>query len=79
MLFGRAKETFRFEKKDTYAVLTRYSGRQDSVSVPAEYEGLPVEAIGDNAFYDCAHMQTVILPHSIKRIGTGAFRGCAAI
>ena len=79
MLFGRAKETFRFEKKDACAVLTRYSGRQESVCMPDEYEGLPVAEIGDNAFYDCAHMQTLTLPQSLKRIGTGAFRGCAAL
>jgi len=45
-----------------------------SVTVPDS-----VTVIGDNAFFGCDSLQTVILPDSVTVIGDGAFSGCEAL
>ena len=52
---------------------------QTVVVIPETIEGLPVVAIGPNAFLRCAALQSVELPASLKTIGTGAFYGCTAL
>lgn len=44
------------------------------VTIPAEHEGLPVIAIGDNAFAnDRTSLVTLTIPSTVKRIGFKAF------
>lgn len=38
-----------------------------------------ITAIGENAFADCANLQTVQLPDSMSEIAWGAFSGCGAL
>ena len=49
------------------------------LEIPAEVEGVPVTAIGDNAFSECASLATVTLPETIATIGECAFYECAAL
>jgi len=79
-MFGfKKKETFLYEKMDGYARLTRYGGSEPVVTVAAEYEGLPVTEIAENAFYDAGKCEEIVLPKSVKSIGTNAFRGCKSL
>lgn len=49
------------------------------VSIPSEYNGFPVTAIGAYAFMDCSHLTKISLPHSITAIGEQAFSGCSGL
>lgn len=49
------------------------------VEIPEVYDGLPVTAVADNAFKDCASLEKVVLPDTLGSIGSGAFSGCASL
>lgn len=70
------KNPIRFDICGDHAVFRRYSGKEESVVLPEEFEGLPVTEIADNAFYDCSCVRWVVLPQSVTKIGMNAFRGC---
>ena len=55
---------------------TAYSG---VMSIPGDYDGLPVTAIGVDAFRDCVNLTEIIVPDTIKTIGGSAFRNCKNI
>ena len=70
---------YRFSKLDdgTYCV----DGLADSsfadivkrLSIPSSIDGTPVTSIGDKAFQNCTVLSSVIIPDSIKSIGSMAF------
>lgn len=78
-LFFRRKHPFRFRVSDGHAVLIRYLGNDCSVTVPQEYNGLPVTAIGKNAFRGCRHLASVILPEGLQAVHSGAFSRCKSL
>ena len=45
--------------------------------IPAFIEGLPVVAIGANAFADCTNLTGIQLPDSIREISEGSFKNCS--
>ena len=47
--------------------------------IPETYKGLPVTAIGTDAFRDCTGITSVVIPDSVTSIGGSAFRGCINI
>lgn len=49
------------------------------VTIPSEYNGLPVTSVGDYAFLDCNHLTQISLPDSITAIGQQAFSGCSGL
>jgi len=49
----------------------------NQVVIPATYNGLPVTAIGSNAFYDCSELTSVNIPNSVISIGEYAFFHCS--
>ena len=64
----------------TYYTLTGTGTNTDTdVVVPAEHEGLPVKAIGDNALEGNTAITSIILQDGIERIGEGAFKNCTAL
>ena len=72
--------TFTFEEADgNTAVLVKYVGkatRDDCVVIPEEFNGRPVAAIGNEAFYNLAAVVAVTIPDSVTTIGKYAFAGC---
>ncbi len=66
------------ENTNTY-IVTGYSGTTANISIPSEYEGKAVTAIGDNAFNDCETITSVVLPEGIVTIGTKAFYSCNSL
>ena len=54
------------------AVLIRYSGTEDEVTVPET-----VQRIGTGAFADCENVKKIILPDGILGVSEDAFNGCS--
>lgn len=50
-----------------------------AVVIPDTIAGLPVTAIGANAFQFCAGITSATIPASVTSIGASAFDGCAAL
>ncbi len=51
----------------------------NTITIPETYDGKPVVAIGEKAFYKCTTAEEVIIPASIKKIGISAFEKCKSI
>lgn len=62
--------------KDGKAVITRYSGSGERVSVPKTMGGYPVSEIGDYAFAYCDTLREIVLPDGLTSIGKYAFEEC---
>ncbi|HPA20722.1 MAG TPA: leucine-rich repeat protein [Verrucomicrobiae bacterium] len=59
--------------------ITKYTGPGGDVAIPSAINGLPVTAIGDNAFLDCSALTGVTIPDGVSGIGAFAFQGCARL
>ena len=68
------------EEGNKYITLVRYIGSSTDVFIPEfiEYNGknIPVTTIGDNAFYGCSNLTSIVIPDSITTIGGYAFSDC---
>lgn len=72
-----ASTDFQWEiREDNTVSLVRYTGRKYKITIPAEYEGLPVTEIADGAFEECSLLGEVVIPENVIRIGTKAFYKC---
>lgn len=49
------------------------------ITIPAEYMGKPVKAIGKGAFANCSALTSITIPESVTSIGAGAFDGCTGL
>lgn len=67
------------ELEDGTLEITRYSGSDTGVVIPAEINGKAVTRIGDDAFAGCSDMTSIELPEGITSIGTGAFYNCSRL
>ncbi|MBE5827996.1 MAG: hypothetical protein E7305_00880 [Butyrivibrio sp.] len=73
---------FLFEKKEhkkdahEYIEITGYEGAVSDLVVPAQIEGLPVEAIGNHSFSGRQDLKSVALPETIKTLYGFAFHNC---
>jgi hypothetical protein len=45
-------------------------------NIPPSIDGIPVTAIGEQAFYHYSSLTGITLPDSVTAIGDGAFRDC---
>ena len=59
-----------------HAVLAKYTAAGDKVTIPAEYQGLPVTAIGEYAFLGNSSIVSLTIPDSVTSIGESAFAMC---
>ena len=50
--------------------------RSRTLEIPESYKGKPVVAIADSAFYRSEELRKVVIPASVKTIGTSAFADC---
>lgn len=72
-------EPFEYEPNaDGAYTVTGYSGFDDDVTIPAEYNGKPVTAVGDEAFRDNGNIIGINMP-SVTSVGTLAFYGCHSL
>ena len=72
------KNDFLFEETSSGIILTRYTGSECQVTIPSQIGGLPVTAIGDEAFKD-TKITSISVPDSVKEIGWFAFSGCSLL
>lgn len=69
---------FEYTKENGGVTITKYIGKQTSVTIPNKIEQLPVLKIGENAFAD-SKVKSVTLPSSCEEIDWFAFYGCYAL
>lgn len=69
--------SFTYEIVSDHATITGCSSDVYSdIVVPDNINGVPVTAIGSNAFYKCFGLKSVTIPSSVKKIGSCAFDSC---
>ena len=62
--------------------VTYYDGEQtnaQTISIPAQYNSLPVTEISAAAFSNCTNLISITIPSSITTIGGSAFRKCTSL
>lgn len=65
--------------EDGNARIVSYNGSASEVSIPAEIDGHPVTAIGENAFHYLDGVKKILIPSSITLIEANPFSGCEAL
>ena len=70
---------FEYEVEDGKVTITNYTGKGGDVVVPDTIDGLPVTAIGDNAFCYCTGLTSITLPEGCTTIGYYAFSNCTKL
>ena len=73
-----AQSDFVFNVEGGEVIITKYVGKQTSVTIPNTINGLPVVKIAENAFAD-TKVKSVSLPSSCTKIDWFAFYGCYAL
>ncbi len=61
------------EDGKSYTITGKGSCKDQAVTIPESYMGIPVTAIGPSAFNEWTDLQSIRLPESITKIGTYAF------
>ena len=56
--------------------IVKYSGEEETADIPEEIDGMSVTGIGNDAFYYCTNLTSIIIPYSVKNISDSAFFGC---
>jgi hypothetical protein len=59
--------------------ITRFIGPSPAATIPDAIGGLPVIAIGTNAFANCYALTNVAIGHNVNGIGTNAFTWCSRL
>ncbi|MBQ9116411.1 MAG: leucine-rich repeat protein [Clostridia bacterium] len=67
------------ENGSWYTVIGLGECKDTEIVIPGEYKGLPVRAIGDQAFAACENVTSVVIPESVRSIGVQAFAQSASI
>ena len=63
----------------TSVTITGYTGPGGAVTIPGTLGGLPVTAIGNDAFYNESSLTSVTIPESVTSIRNNAFMGCRSL
>ena len=72
------ESAFEWEATEEGAVLTKYTGAETVIELPAQVGGLDLVALGDNAFAGTA-VVAVKLPDTVKRLGYKCFTYVATL
>ena len=67
---------FTYETSEKGVTITGYTGSDSSVTIPAQIDGKPVIAVGDNAFFCCYGVTAVTISDGVSSIGMNAFEAC---
>ncbi len=61
------------------AVIEKYSGKENTVTIPTKLRGKPVAVIGTRSFRNNTSISEVKVPSGVTRIGANAFEGCTSL
>ena len=61
---------------DGNVTITKYIGSGGDVVIPEELEGHPVTIIGQNAFFECTGLTSVVIPSNVMKVEANAFTWC---
>lgn len=64
------------EGKKEYRIVGIETINNEDITIPAEYQGIPVTEIGERAFAGESKITSVYIPDSITKIGVYAFDDC---
>ena len=70
---GPYRYVLHFDEAEIIDCDKEISGR---VEIPSEFDGYKVGCIGKEAFCNCRNIESLVIPHSVKRIDDNAFEGC---
>ena len=73
-----AKSDFKYTTREGQVTITGYNGTDIDVEIPSNIDGLPVTAIGEEAFKN-AMIRSVVIPSSVRSIDWFAFSGCTCL
>lgn len=65
--------------EDGTAQITGYTGRDESLVIPARLDGYAVSSIGESAFYGCTSLSAVTISEGIVSIEDFAFESCTSL
>ena len=68
---------FEYTSDGSSITITKYIGNYTDIVIPPAIDGLAVTSIGDNAFYACEKLTSVVIPDSVTSIGYCAFSDCS--
>ncbi|WP_018592463.1 leucine-rich repeat protein [Terrisporobacter glycolicus] len=72
-------EDYSYGFSDSGITIKGYLGRDTSISIPSEINGIKVVAIENGAFRGCSSLTSVEIPDSVTSIGESAFRECSSL
>lgn len=61
---------------DSATVLSCSEAAEGKITIPSEYNGVPVTTIAELSFSSCHNITSIVLPDSIESIGKSAFFNC---
>ncbi len=67
---------YKINSDSNSVTITKYTGQEENVTIPAEIDGRPVIEIGEGSFSNCKSLSTVQFPDSLETIDTYAFADC---
>jgi hypothetical protein len=73
-----AKSDFEYSEKDGAVTILGYTGSEYDLEIPSTINGLPVVAIGEDAFRG-SRVTSVAIPSSVKTIDWFAFAQCTSL
>lgn len=65
--------------KTGYVIKAYNCAYVNDITLPEEYKGLPIVGIDDEAFYNHAEIETLVLPSTLEFIGKNSFGGCTGL
>ena len=69
---------FTYTSDGSAIIITGYTGTNGPVTIPDSITGLPVSAIGENAFYSSS-LTSITIPASVTNIASSAFYKCTGL
>lgn len=67
---------FLYTTLGTNAILTGYTGQAEDVTIPAQFEGLPLTTIHAYAFNNASYTKRIVVPDSVRTVEDFAFNQC---
>ena len=59
--------------------LTSHGKTLTNIIIPSKIDNVDIISIGEEAFYNCSRLTSVVIPNSVTSIGDQAFSGCTSL